>query len=110
MDPALLQTLADNTDEEVMRETVQVFFDDAAERLERIAFSAEMKDLASLRLESHTIKGGARLVGAIQLAELAEALENACRQGQAEAVMELSERMRFTFAATRAAYRDGGFD
>ncbi|GGG79021.1 hypothetical protein GCM10011585_22860 [Edaphobacter dinghuensis] len=64
---------------------------DVQERITRMLQLASNKDDASFRKEAHAIKGGAGLVGAVELQRLAEALED---DGiQANHVASLNELM-----------------
>ena len=63
-------------------------------------------DLAGMTRQAHKIKGAARLVGALELAEAAAALESAGRSGDWASVLPLSvdvatalERLRLDVAA-----------
>src|SRR5690606_34705186 len=63
---------------------------DDMEALERLR---EAGDLPALATQAHRLKGAARLVGAVELAEAAAALENALRGGARERLAALEDAL-----------------
>ena len=60
-----------------VEEYVETFVTDGRRRLEAMAGALETADAATFEREAHTLKGGAREMGAGRLAAIAEALESA---------------------------------
>lgn len=111
LDQELLKTLIENTDVEVMRQTVQIFFEECDLRLPRMAEANEIRDLAGLKAESHTLQSGAQLIGAVRLADTARDLEEACRRNDTVLASALLGKMRLLVDESRQIYeKTVGFD
>ena len=67
-------------DEELYRELLAVFCDDAHRQVAAIEQALRADDLPAIEYEAHTIKGAAANIGALRLAEVARCLEHAARQ------------------------------
>jgi response regulator RpfG family c-di-GMP phosphodiesterase len=79
LDETVLKALVDDTDEEIMRETVAIFFVETGKRINAIRAAAG--NLKVLEREGHAIKSGARTIGALRLAEASKDLESAAALG-----------------------------
>ena len=91
LDEATYEKLAASMRAERLQQLYTVCLADAKERITRMQQLASNKDDASFRKEAHAIKGGAGLVGAVELQTLAGVLEN---EGiQANHVASLNELM-----------------
>ncbi len=72
LDPGIFERLRRAIDPDGLEEVFSVFFNDTRERI------AVMRDAdpATVRREAHTIKGGASMVGALQISRAAAAIES----------------------------------
>jgi len=75
----------------------------APQQLAVMATAHSAGELALLADLAHTLKTGARTVGAMQLGELCEQLDNAGSDGQASLCAELSARLEPAWAAAKRA-------
>ncbi len=67
-------------DEQILREILDIFFEDAQKELAELNAFVEQKDGDSVRRKAHALKGAAGSVGAMALFEAAFQLENAGRE------------------------------
>ncbi len=81
---------------------VGAYLDAAPSRLERIAARLADGDLGAVRAEAHDLKGTSGNFGARRLQALAEQLEDACREGDAETAREIFVRVREASTIARA--------
>jgi len=72
-DAALLGCVCDS--DESLAELIDTFKTDTETRLQRIRAALETADVAGVRSEAHTIRGSARQIGAVALAEACQQLE-----------------------------------
>ncbi|WP_221067147.1 PAS domain-containing hybrid sensor histidine kinase/response regulator [Methylomagnum ishizawai] len=108
LDRDVLETLVHNTDADTMRMAVDAFFAGMAEYVERIELGRRRGALDILGREAHTLKSGARLIGAVRLAEALSALEIACKRDIAESAPVLAQDCLSLIAATHERYVDEG--
>jgi two-component system sensor histidine kinase EvgS len=72
IDPAVFDRLCHAMSPAALRQVITVFLQDAAARLAVM----RQADAATIRREAHTIKGGAAMIGARQVAQAAAAVES----------------------------------
>ena len=94
--PELLLELADS-DSELIAELVGIFKSDTTVRLQHVREALAVADGANLRVEAHTIKGGARQVGAESLAALCQEIESAAAQASIPYLSERVDRLQEQF-------------
>jgi HPt (histidine-containing phosphotransfer) domain-containing protein len=90
-------------DKEFEQDLFGIFLQDCAERMDKLQSAIAGGDIATVRLEAHTIKGSGANVGTTHLQEIAAALEHAedvdvTRNGPA-----LLEELKTEFAKVRGA-------
>jgi len=109
LDESALQSLAAQTDEQTMKETVVIFFADTAHRLEKLTQARDMADLQSLGFEAHSIKSAAMTLGAVRLATTCRNIEHACNDGKPETALRFFQSLEEVFEETRTAFITRGF-
>lgn len=85
-----------------LKEYIELFIEDTGRRVKALQAALAADNAADLRLEAHTIKGSARELGALQLSQLAERLEEAGTAGDLSGCGEDAEGLAAEFAAVRA--------
>ena len=105
LDPAVLADLTGGDATEI-RLLLADFLDSTGDDLAQLEHLRTAGDLSGMTRQAHKIKGAARLVGALELAEAAALLETAGRSGDWASVLPLSvdvattaERLRLDVAA-----------
>jgi len=88
--PESLAELAREGDEELVADILTSFQTDGEARLRRLESAVAMADRALIRLQAHTLKGGALQVGADVVALLCKDLEIACAT---ESIGEMTSRL-----------------
>jgi len=84
IDINVLENLARDAGTEAMSALIASFTRDCEKRELEIAAAVESEDLALLEAESHALAGAAQTFGALILATLTRAIEEACRQGRSK--------------------------
>jgi HPt (histidine-containing phosphotransfer) domain-containing protein len=74
--PSAIIELA-SQDPELIPDLIEAFTTDTAERIRRVSAALAVSDFAAVRAQGHAIKGGARQIGALAVAEASEELEAA---------------------------------
>ena len=103
--PALLIELMDG-DVGLIAELISTFSEDAAKRALIICNALAGSDFAVIAAEAHTIKGGARQVGADAVAEECQALETVSRSRDRALVAEQLNRTLEALAGAEQAMAD----
>jgi CheY-like chemotaxis protein len=101
LDPAVLAA-AVGSDPATVRMVLDDFFASVVEDAAAVAAAIVARDLPALTRHAHRIKGAARLVGAVTMAEVASALESAGSAATWAPVDELQARLQAALAALRA--------
>jgi HPt (histidine-containing phosphotransfer) domain-containing protein len=109
VDGGALRALAEQTNGQIMRDTVLIFFNDTASRLARIERAIASRDCQALSFEVHSIKSAAVTLGALRLGDLCRRVESACGQGSPEDALGLAGGLPGAFEETRSAFVAGGF-
>lgn len=81
LNPAVLDTLEEDTGHDTVVEIARAFVVETAERLEQLNEAAQKEDFAALEREALALKTGAGTFGATRLQRAAEQLELACLAG-----------------------------
>lgn len=92
--PAELLELGDG----LIVELVKMFKTDTARSLSRIGDLLSREDFDGVKAAAHTIKGGARQMGADAVASICEEVEAAARQASASNLEERVARLRAAFS------------
>lgn len=80
-------------DHEFMRELVDLFLEDAAERLRELERAMSSQDIDQLGKCAHKLKGSSANVGADHMSHLAKTLEEKAKQSDLSEAPELIERI-----------------
>jgi CheY-like chemotaxis protein/HPt (histidine-containing phosphotransfer) domain-containing protein len=95
VDFAIIQKIYD--DEEVLKETVKVFLEDAPETIELLTEAIAARDSRNVKLYSHKLRGLARHVAATKLSDMLFPLETKGREEDLEGTEELFSDIRTEF-------------
>ncbi len=99
-----LRALARDTSLELAPQLVEILLDESAAYLSAIEKHAAQGDWSACGKKAHALKSDAATVGAERLRQLAIAVEEAGRQGEAEPTRCLVRELGAVFVATRAAF------
>lgn len=80
-------------DHEFMRELVDLFLEDATDRIRELEAAVSAKDTEQLGKCAHKLKGSSANVGADHMSQLAKTLEDTARRAELEGARELIERL-----------------
>ena len=89
LDPAVLALLSGG-DESLSRQLLEDFMDTTADDLASLDAARGAGDAPAIASQAHRIKGAARLVGAVELAACADALETAAGDDDWDALLPLA--------------------
>ena len=107
-DPTVLEKLAQLGGEEFVRKTVARFLRSSPERLELLQQASQALDLSKIQALAHSLKGSCGLVGALELARIADRLEQSAAENQEcdwmGMVSELEQVAQATSEHLRRAY------
>ncbi|MGQ9364761.1 response regulator [Azospirillum sp. ST 5-10] len=106
LDAGVLAQLAEDLDADLVADLVRQFVQETRDRVRRIA-GAEL-DAATLQREAHTLKSTAGTFGARRLAQRARDLEQACREGDGDAMAAMRRDVAVLARAAEEAYRTRG--
>ena len=87
--PEMILELAGDDSPELIPELIEAFRTDGRRRFEKARAAIDGKNLKSLRDEIHTIKGGAKQMGADVMTTMCEEIEIAVGDAPLQAVREL---------------------
>jgi len=95
VDFAVIQNIYN--DEEVLKEIVNVFLEEAPKTIELLAEAIEAKDSKNVKLYAHKLKGLVRHVAARKLSDMLYNLETKGREGELEGSEALFANIRTKF-------------
>jgi PAS domain S-box-containing protein len=104
LDESLLASLIADTDEETALMVIGMYFAEAKDHAEKIRKGIIESDRQLLREESHALRSGAKLVGAVQLAQTLQSLEECCVDEAAEMTVELAHLALAQMDAVREVF------
>ena len=110
LDEEVWKSLASQTDSQTMKEIMDIFFVDTQDRVKKVVQAISVKDYQTIGFEAHSIKSTARTLGALRLANVCRNIEDACDNGNLEAVMQFSQRLKQAFEETRTAFNQRELD
>jgi HPt (histidine-containing phosphotransfer) domain-containing protein len=90
-------------DDGLIADLVDAFNTDTSARIQKVRAALAASDFSKLRTEAHTIKGGARQVGADALADACQELETVCTLQEALLVAARLNRVQELFEEIRGA-------
>jgi CheY-like chemotaxis protein/HPt (histidine-containing phosphotransfer) domain-containing protein/anti-sigma regulatory factor (Ser/Thr protein kinase) len=95
VDFAIIQKIYD--DEEILKETVKVFLEDAPQTIELLTEAIVVRDSKNVKMYSHKLRGLARHVAATKLSDMLYPLETKAREGELEGSEELFSDIQTEF-------------
>lgn len=101
--PETLRELDDGGDREVVLDLIEAFESDTTSRFERLRDAVAHRDAVRVKAEAHSLRGSARQMGADELAELWQGVENAALQSDWPAMESQVRQGEKLFAAVRTA-------
>ena len=87
LDPKVIDNLRDlseGADDDPVIELVELFLDDAPQRIHQMRQGLQRQDQDFARVAAHSLKGSARNLGALALSQVAEEIEDFVRNGEWE--------------------------
>lgn len=98
-DPSVLEELRDleEAGEFSVREHIDLFLDDSAQRLQRLRQSVVAGDSKAVHFEAHTLKGACREVGAAAAAEVAHMLEQKGRADDLTGATDILDQLENSY-------------
>ncbi len=98
--------LCDDGDPELLLDLVEMFLEDAPNRVRSILEAARSADLEEVERAAHSLKGSAGNLGAKQLQDVAELLQVAGRKADAASIDRLLEPLETCFRDADVALRE----
>jgi PAS domain S-box-containing protein len=95
VDFAIIRKIYD--DEDVLKETIKVFFKDAPQTIELLVEAIEATDSKNVKLYAHKLRGSARHVAARKLSDMLFHLETKGREGELEGAKALFANIQTEF-------------
>jgi HPt (histidine-containing phosphotransfer) domain-containing protein len=105
IDQASLQTLEAMMSPEDVRDFLQLYLDQADERVARILDLSSTGELGATAREAHTLVGTSGNVGAIRVSELARSIEQACKAGDGANASRFVSELNTAASLASAALR-----
>ena len=99
--PSLLEIFSG--DNELIADLVDTFNVDTGARIQQIRTALANSDFSKIHAEAHTIKGGARQVGADAVADACQELETISKLHEASLVVKRLDRVQELFNEVRRA-------
>ncbi len=103
LDTATLDRLRELGDEDILKELVDVFVQDATFRLTALREAIANSDFAAVEQAVHTLKGSSANLGAIRLTALCAELQETVKSGEGSRTPDLLEHLEIEFERTRRA-------
>jgi HPt (histidine-containing phosphotransfer) domain-containing protein len=100
--PETLRELDDGGDGEIVLDLIQAFEGDTTGRFERLRDAMAHRDAVRVKAEAHSLRGSARQMGANELADLWQGVENAAQEPDWPAVESQGVQGEKLFAEVRA--------
>jgi len=104
-----LRDLQEPDEPDLIEELLATFVGDGQPRMARIAAAVSAGNGAAVRMEAHTLKGSAALLGAVRLSEAAERLEHAAHAGETGRLAGLAGDLARSMDDALAAFADPPF-
>ena len=95
--PEELRQIADWGDESLVKEVLDVFRSDTAERLVKLQTALAQDDRAQVKSQAHAIKGSASQVGAKLVTSLCQQLELQATTADAAVLADFTSRLQTEF-------------
>ena len=90
-------------DDAAVQELLELFVVEAAATVAQLASAVAARDVEAVRRLAHGLAGSAATIGALQLADASERLDESARAGRLARGKELQAELQRSFESTRAA-------
>ena len=90
-------------DDAAVQELLELFVVEAAATVAQLASAVAARDVEEVRRLAHGLAGSAATIGALQLANASERLDESARAGRLVRAKELQAELQRSFESTRAA-------
>ena len=104
-DTAAVAALRDSFDPEVVRRVVDLFLQETAEGLDKLAAAEQARDASPMGDAAHRLKSSCRAVGAAGMERLCRELEQRGADGSTDGCRDLIDRLEAAFHPTAAELR-----
>lgn len=91
-----------------VKELISIFLEDCAARIASMRNAASARDLTALAFCSHTLKGSAKTMNALPLAEFSAEIERYAKLNQQRDYLSLIDRLDLALAEVRQAMTSYG--
>ncbi|MEO5704016.1 MAG: Hpt domain-containing protein [Candidatus Limnocylindrales bacterium] len=110
LDDAVIAELRESTggDDDFVRELVETYVAEATGYLDAMSLAVTTGDAAAVIRPAHTLKSSSATLGAMRLAAISRAIEEAGRIGPTEGIAADVERAHATWIETISALRSAG--
>lgn len=92
-----LLSLGDEGDASLLTDLIQMFLEDAPVKLNSIKTGFAKRDMAIVEKAAHSMKGSAGNLGATEVQNLCDQLQQACRNGNPELIAGLVSQLEKPF-------------
>lgn len=96
-------------DEELLKEILALFLEDAPRQIETLKEALERGDSAMVRHQAHTLKGSSGSVGAIAIEKVAMEMQEAGKTGNLNMAASLLKRVEKEFEDLKGLLNHSGF-
>jgi PAS domain S-box-containing protein len=93
VDPSVLQQLARDTSQALIPKLMQLFVEDAEQRLNTLQQACEQEDIATLEFQAHTLGSSAATHGLPSLCQHCRDIEQLCRMQQTEQALAVAAKL-----------------
>jgi HPt (histidine-containing phosphotransfer) domain-containing protein len=108
LDPWVLDGLREACDDEMIAEIVGLFVADVPQRLSTLTAAIAATSAERVSREAHALKNSALAVGAMRMASICDAIEQAARAGSLAGAATQCARVEAEFHVARRALEQGG--
>jgi signal transduction histidine kinase/CheY-like chemotaxis protein/HPt (histidine-containing phosphotransfer) domain-containing protein len=99
----VIEQLIKDTSVELLPKMLNIYLDEARDRVKVIQTSLQNKNMASLENEAHSLKSSSGTFGAYSLQQLSLQIELACKDGNFDQAVELAKSVQDIFNLTETA-------
>lgn len=101
-----LLELSEDGDPELLIDLIQMFLDDAPVKLQAILRGVESGDWEQVERAAHSLKGSSGNLGATQVQNACDTIQNACRAGRTTDAVQTVQGLPEHFEAAETALRE----
>jgi CheY-like chemotaxis protein len=101
-----LRSMAGDDADEMLQELIQVYLEDAPQRLQAIQEAVDCSDLAALKQSVHALRSVSVTIGAMRLGALCEVLESNAKERNLQDAVTLASQIDTEFISVKRALID----